>query len=121
MPETTPPTSAAPEFVDLVCADLALLHAEFDAIVAANFPSPPPDDRLPHGETSPPIRAPAGLTGPGVNYRGSGKAGRAMTSLRRERSPPARKFASAARMRVNCHRTERRAGDAIDCEGFLPR
>ena len=27
-----------PRFVDVVCADYELLHAEFDAIIAANFP-----------------------------------------------------------------------------------
>ncbi len=30
------------QFLDLLCADEALLRAEFDAIIAAEWPSPPP-------------------------------------------------------------------------------
>ena len=34
-----PPDAAqAAAFIDVVCADHELLHAEFDAIIAANFP-----------------------------------------------------------------------------------
>jgi hypothetical protein len=88
MPETTAPTSAVPEFVDLVCADLALLHAEFEAIVAANFLTPPPIDRLPRGESGPPMRVPAGLAWLGVNYRDAGDTAHAINAAHRQRSPP---------------------------------
>ena len=88
MPETTAPTSAAPEFVDVVCADLALLHAEFEAIMAANFLTPPPADRLPHGESGPPMRVPAGLAWLGANYRDAGNTAHAINAVRRQRSPP---------------------------------
>ena len=32
------------QFLELVCADEDLLRAEFDAIIAAEWPSPPPAD-----------------------------------------------------------------------------
>jgi hypothetical protein len=88
MPETTRPTSAAPEFVELVCADQALLDAEFEAIVAANFPSSPPGGRLPRGESGAPTRVPVGLTRPGVDHRSAGATAHATNSPRRQRSPP---------------------------------
>lgn len=88
MPETTRPISAAPEFVELVCADPALLHAEFEAIVAANFPTPPPGDRLPRGESGAPTRVPVGPARPSVDHRGAGDTAYATSSLRRQRSPP---------------------------------
>lgn len=72
MPETTRPTPAAPEFVELVCADPVLLHAEFEAIVAANFPTPPSGERPPRVESGAPTRRPVGLARPGVNYRDAG-------------------------------------------------
>ena len=66
MTDHPPPERAAPEqraatpsgadvaFADLICADTELLHAEFDAIIAANFPvgggqpsRPPPKQTRP--------------------------------------------------------------------------
>jgi hypothetical protein len=38
------PPSADEEFLELLCADQALLRAEFDAIIAAEWPNPPPAD-----------------------------------------------------------------------------
>ncbi|MEP6650311.1 MAG: hypothetical protein ABJA74_10450, partial [Lapillicoccus sp.] len=35
--------AAEEEFLAIVCADEDLLRAEFDAIIAAEWPSPPPD------------------------------------------------------------------------------
>ena len=88
MPETTRPTSAAAEFAELVCADPVLLHAEFEAIVAANFPTPPLGERPPRGESGAPTRVPAGLARPGVDYLDVGGTAHAMSTLRRQRSPP---------------------------------
>ena len=88
MPETTRPTSSASKFVDLVCADPVLLQAEFEAIVAANFPTPPPGERPPRGESGAPTRGPVGLARPGVDYRDSGGAAHVMSTPRRQRSPP---------------------------------
>ena len=88
MPETTRPTSAAREFVELVCADPVLLHAEFETIVAANFPTPPPGERPPRGESGAPTRGPVGHARPGVYYRDAGGSAHAMTTPRRQRSPP---------------------------------
>ena len=92
MTEIAAPTSALPEFVDLVCADSALLHAEFEAIVAANFPTPPPADGLRRGGSGPPMRIPAGLTWPGVMYRNARDIAYGIKGMRRERSPPALMF-----------------------------
>jgi len=53
MPQTRPPDSVddlrstEERFVDLLLADEELLRAEFDAIIAAEWPGPPP--KLPHG------------------------------------------------------------------------
>ncbi|HEU4547490.1 MAG TPA: hypothetical protein VFR88_14450 [Microlunatus sp.] len=49
MPQTRPPDSAEDtrsaeeQFLDLLLADDDLLRAEFDAIVAAEWPGPPPN------------------------------------------------------------------------------
>ena len=49
MPQIRPPDSAddtrsaEEQFLDLVLADDDLLQAEFDAIIAAEWPGPPPD------------------------------------------------------------------------------
>ncbi len=92
MPETTRPTSAAPEFMELICADPALLDAEFEAIVAANFPPPPPGDRLPSRESGAPTRVPASLARPGVDYPDAGDTAHAISTPRRQRSPPHPRF-----------------------------
>jgi hypothetical protein len=38
------PPRTAEEFIELLCADEELLRAEFDAIIAAEWPGPPPAD-----------------------------------------------------------------------------
>ncbi|SRR5581483_8814934 len=88
MPDMTPPTSAAPEFVDLVCADQALLHAEFEAIVAANFTPSPPGDRLPGGGSGAFKKVPTSFGWPVVINRATRNPRRAISTLRRQRSPP---------------------------------
>jgi hypothetical protein len=103
MPEMTAPALAAPEFVDLVCADSALLHAEFEAIVAANFPTPPPVDRPPRGEFDPPVRVPARLAWPDVDYRDNGNAAHTINPVCRQRSPPVTGVALRSHFRVDRH------------------
>jgi hypothetical protein len=88
MPEMTRPTSAGRELADLICADPALLQAEFESIVAANFPTPPPGDRLPPGASGAPRRVPVDPARPGVAPRDAGVTPRAISTLRRQRSPP---------------------------------
>jgi hypothetical protein len=46
-PATADPTARSidEQFLELICADADLLAAEFDAIVAAEWPEPPPADR----------------------------------------------------------------------------
>ena len=76
------------EFLALVCADEQLLRAEFDAIVAAEWPGPPPDapggrcDRERPGR--PRTGRPARVTTP-PGTCGHGRIG----ARRRQRSPPA--------------------------------
>jgi len=51
-----PPTRGVDEqFVDLICADQDLIRSEFDAIVAAEWPTPPPTRprRIPQVERRP--------------------------------------------------------------------
>ena len=87
--DTTAQTVDA-QFLDLICADAELLAAEFDAIIAAEWPEPPPDR---------PARGAAG------GHPGSGAARRAADPVRgpvsrprrpgtggsaRQRSPPLR-------------------------------
>jgi len=89
MADMTPPTSAAPEFVDLICADQALLHAEFEAIVAANFTPSPPGDRLPGGESNAFNNVPIGFGWSRASNRAPSISRHALSTLYRQRSPPA--------------------------------
>ena len=89
MPEMTAPTSAAPEFADLICADCALLQAEFEAIVAANFRTRPPGDQRRCGGVTPLMGVPAGQTRSGRQHHDAGNPAHAIKTLRRQRSPPA--------------------------------
>ena len=88
MPKMTAPTSAAPEFVDLVYADRAWLQAEFEAIVAANFPNSPPGDRSRYGGSAPAIGIPARRSWTGVHHHDPESLTGAIEGLRRQRSPP---------------------------------
>ncbi|WP_158885844.1 hypothetical protein [Amycolatopsis anabasis] len=88
MPETMRDTVATQTFAELVCQDPAWLRAEFDAIVAANFPASPPGDGhpprvapRPHGSP-----APAGIH-PGVRPIGESALPARRQSVR-QRSPP---------------------------------
>src|SRR4051794_13061246 len=91
----TPPTSETArrvdeQFLDLICGDTDLLTAEFDAIIAAEWPEPPAD-RLGRGAVggapgSGPVRRPAEpVRGPVAQHRYPGIGGWA-----RQRSPPCR-------------------------------
>ena len=87
MPDTTRDTSAISGFAEQVCADPAWLRAEFDAIMAANFPSPPPGP-------APPRPGSAGLRRPGrtptanAGARQPTDAVLTVAGWRRQRSPP---------------------------------
>lgn len=84
MPHTTP-DRVTRTFVGMVCADEGWLRAEFDAIIAANFP-----DRSLGGRR----RAPEGPRVPGAPATRSGQAPASLTNvfperwLARQRSPP---------------------------------
>jgi len=68
------------QFVDLICGDAELVAAEFDAIIAAEWPTPPVDGHAGGGQT----RCIAGaVRGPVCRPRHPGIAGWA-----RQRSPP---------------------------------
>jgi hypothetical protein len=103
-------TAEAEEFLGLVCSDAELLRAEFDAIIAAGWPSPPPAD--PACRTA--VEPPAGGT-PRWVARGDGRLGRPVlpgTSWQaRQRSPPAR----AVRKKP----AERKGGDRHRCESLI--
>jgi len=91
---TTPGTSDSTrtvdeQFLDLICSDEDLLRAEFDAIIAAEWPSPPTTPR----------RGAAGERPTSGAHRGAGALGaRPVTRPRhpgigewaRQRSPPPR-------------------------------
>lgn len=87
MPDTTRPTTAG-EFTELVCADPAWLHAEFDAIVAANFDCPPPGRvRPPRPDRPVPAtapRSPSATAQPDAAAEVASPADR----WQRQRSPP---------------------------------
>lgn len=59
MPDTTRRTSASGGLAELIYADPAWLRAEFDAIVAASFPSPIPGHGVPSptGRAGPPVES----------------------------------------------------------------
>lgn len=58
MPETTRRTEASTGFVELICTAPTWIRAEFDAIVTANFPSPPDRGRLPRPGSAGPVVPP---------------------------------------------------------------
>jgi hypothetical protein len=79
------------QFVALICSDEELLRAEFDAIIAADWPSPPTDapgrgaaDRR-RGSSAGPHRVAARVAGLASRPRHPGLGGGA-----RQRSPPPR-------------------------------
>lgn len=88
------PSLANVGFGDLICADEELLRAEFDAIVAAEWPVQPPRTGQPPG------RAPDGPSGP----RGVGAtpvaAARRLPRNRRPGTPNGRRPRSPPGMRI---------------------
>ena len=85
------PNHAAPvladEFIELVCADEQLLRAEFDAIIAEAWSTPPPSPRSAAGASaSRPDRRERATWAPGDRPRGPRHPGAAEWS--RQRSPP---------------------------------
>jgi hypothetical protein len=90
---TTSGTSEA--FADLICADAGLLHVEFDAIIAANFPvgggqrsrRPPRQPRpVVTDRSRRPARREPATTAAGLAP--SAPRGGAQVHLSRQRSPP---------------------------------
>jgi hypothetical protein len=89
--------AAEDEFLAIVCSDEDLVQAEFDAIIAAQWPGLPPDppedddavERSPGPMPIPPIRGRARLSDrphhPGIG------------GWSRERSPPPRQAAASGR------------------------
>lgn len=89
MPDTAGPRTAADLFTELLCADPAWVREEFDAIVAANFLSPPADPRVHRHGVSWPVtpRRAHRLGAPAAPTRGAlVPCGR----WARQRSPPLR-------------------------------
>jgi hypothetical protein len=87
MPDTTRAATAG-EFTELVCADPAWVHAEFDAIVAANFDCSPPG-RVPPPRPDRPMpatahRSPWASAAPDAAAEVASPAHR----WKRQRSPP---------------------------------
>jgi hypothetical protein len=90
---TTSGTSEA--FADLICADAGLLHAEFDAIITANFPvGGGQRSRLPPRQSRPAVadrpqrparREPVATA---ASLAPSAPRGSAHVHLTRQRSPP---------------------------------
>jgi hypothetical protein len=86
---TSGDTTARPvdaEFLDLICSDADLLAAEFEAIVAAEWPTPPADrpgpraaGGHPRSAAANPVRSPV----PRPQHRG-------IDGWARQRSPPLR-------------------------------
>jgi hypothetical protein len=79
------PAAIGQAFVDLVCADDELMRAEFDALIAASWPTPP---------AVPPVRPRRPAPWPCSLALPSGEAARNPadripdTSWRRQRAPP---------------------------------
>src|SRR2546423_1443879 len=92
---TASPTRASQEeFLALLCADEQLLRAEFDAIIAAAWPNPPPTRPRPErpGAQQPPSAASAPASRPAQ----PGRAHRpGVGGLGRQRAPPLRSAPSA--------------------------
>jgi len=76
------------QFFDLICNDVELIAAEFDAIIAAEWPTPPPS--APGHRTA--GRPPTGGTARRGIARGGGRSSRprhpGIGGWARERSPP---------------------------------
>jgi hypothetical protein len=110
------PPGAAPAaaFVDLVCADHELLHAEFDAIIAANFPDVachgqrPASDAATTTRPRPARRAPACPGRPAVQAR----AAVVQNLQARQRGPPG--VTRGRPGRRNVKDTPRKGGGGID-------
>ncbi|GAB3357373.1 hypothetical protein GCM10027360_17500 [Amycolatopsis echigonensis] len=86
MPEATERT-AGTAFAELVCADPEWARAEFDAIVAANFPAVPPRDR-PRPPEPVPARRPSGIRAVRETPERSSERLLAARRWRGARSPP---------------------------------
>jgi hypothetical protein len=73
-------------FIDVICADEELLAAEFDAIIAANWPAPPTDAALQNRANRTRPRPNPHPANPIVNS--AAPSGNKDTGRARQRSPP---------------------------------
>jgi len=80
-----PATVTGQAFVDLVCADDELMRAEFDALIAASWPSPPAVPPVPPRRSAP---WPCGLALPCHEGARPLIHHEPDTSWRRQRAPP---------------------------------
>jgi hypothetical protein len=86
-PSRTAPAEATAELAELICADDDFVRAEFAAIVAAEWGTPPPSrpgPRPPAPDRRRPTRRPVA----GAEPCSPGRAGPASTPRGRQRSPP---------------------------------
>jgi len=99
-------TLAADErFVELICADEALLRAEFDAIIAAEWPSPPPDEPDQGADAERGPRKARRHPAASVATRSSRSGNRVIRWWTHQRSPPPRTaLAHSARRRPTADR-----------------
>ena len=88
-------SSATVAFADLICADTGLLHVEFDAIIAANFPvgggqpsRRPPRQTRPAVADQPQGPARRQLATTAAGLPSSAPRGGTQMQLSRQRSPP---------------------------------
>jgi len=94
-PDTVPDTAS--RFAELVCADPELLRAEFEALIAANYPHrdgrrcgwPPPRKRPPRIDRARPAPRAISSSRPGFLLGPGGRKGRTGADRApRERGPP---------------------------------
>jgi hypothetical protein len=96
-PVATLPVDTASRFAELVCADPELLRAEFEALIAANYPSgdghrrscPPRRKRPPRIDRARPAPRAISSSRPRILPRPGGRKGRtAAVRATRARGPP---------------------------------
>ncbi|UQX89177.1 hypothetical protein M6D93_04025 [Jatrophihabitans telluris] len=100
MPTTRPHSETAQpvgeQFLGLVLADSALLAAEFDAIIAAEWPAPPAERPGRDAAGRHPVSGPTRRTADPVRGPGSGPRPAGIDGWVRQRSPPIRRMGPAA-------------------------
>lgn len=80
--------SSQEQFVELMCADAELVRAEFDAIIAAEWSQPPPDEPDSGPPPEPPPRGPRRLASGQTPGLPNQKRRTGISASSRQRSPP---------------------------------